>query len=434
MTQVCCNDQIGQLSIWRLDDKKNKRSIDANRSVNGGNLEATLRDDRFGSGMTLSGNPNILSEAQWDRIIGLVYQAALEPDLWSNVLLAIGEPLGANGGQLVTLAASSDTVLDNVLVMPVADEEKTQFDDLVERGEHLRANYCAVAPTMQPIYDYRHSSKDEIKRLSFYQEHAIPYGAAYYGGIVLKRDDSAFVAAAIFRDHDLGHLNGHEIAYLERLAPHLRRSVELSLQLPKRAVETGIRALFHAIKCAAVLFDDRGRVISTNAKADEILTARDGLAIRDQRLVATYGPVASSVTKEVWNAINDQTGATPHQNVRIRTPRVSDSTPYVIIVSPFVIRPELSSNRHAVAIILDPDDLSGSSVEWMKREYGLTPSEVRVADLLVHGLSVSEISVSRSCSIETVRSQLKSIMRKTGTKRQSEFLSLVLRTGGPSAF
>lgn len=57
--------------------------------------------------------------------------------------------------------------------------------------------------------------------------------------------------------------------------------------------------------------------------------------------------------------------------------------------------------------------------------YGLTNKELQITEQLVRGLSIKEISKEASISDHTVRSHVKSVLRKTRTSRQAELVSLV---------
>jgi DNA-binding CsgD family transcriptional regulator len=58
--------------------------------------------------------------------------------------------------------------------------------------------------------------------------------------------------------------------------------------------------------------------------------------------------------------------------------------------------------------------------------FGFTSSEVEVANGLLAGLSLEQIAESREVSQGTTRTQLKSLLHKTGTRRQGELIRLLL--------
>ena len=85
-----------------------------------------------------------------------------------------------------------------------------------------------------------------------------------------------------------------------------------------------------------------------------------------------------------------------------------------------------------VAVFLtDPNLQQPISVDNLVSVYGLTPSEAQVAITLANGHNIDEIAKTSNHSAHTIRSQLKSVFRKTGVSRQSELIKLLLT--GPFA-
>jgi DNA-binding CsgD family transcriptional regulator len=54
--------------------------------------------------------------------------------------------------------------------------------------------------------------------------------------------------------------------------------------------------------------------------------------------------------------------------------------------------------------------------------YNLTRAEADIANLLLEGLSLEQISEQRLVSLDTVRSQVKTLLAKTGSSRQSTLI------------
>jgi len=68
----------------------------------------------------------------------------------------------------------------------------------------------------------------------------------------------------------------------------------------------------------------------------------------------------------------------------------------------------------------------------MRQLYGLTPTEARLADLLMEGLEVREIAERAGTTLETARVHLKRVLSKTGARRQMELVRLMLSLPGDS--
>jgi DNA-binding CsgD family transcriptional regulator len=67
----------------------------------------------------------------------------------------------------------------------------------------------------------------------------------------------------------------------------------------------------------------------------------------------------------------------------------------------------------------------GPGPELLQALFDLTPAEARIASLLIDGKSVSLISKMQSVSLNTVRTQLKSVFVKTGVDRQVDLVRLL---------
>lgn len=109
----------------------------------------------------------------------------------------------------------------------------------------------------------------------------------------------------------------------------------------------------------------------------------------------------------------------------ILVPRPSGLMPWVLEILP--LRPE--SRGHfdglagAVVLVTDADAKRLPSERLLSQLYGLTPAEASLASSLVAGVSVAEHAALRGVSLSTVRTQVASILGKTGTRRQAELVS-----------
>ena len=64
---------------------------------------------------------------------------------------------------------------------------------------------------------------------------------------------------------------------------------------------------------------------------------------------------------------------------------------------------------------------------WLASEFGLTPAEMCVANLIAQGLGARAVARKLHRSHETIRNQLKTIFDKTDTHRQSALAVLIVR-------
>lgn len=76
-----------------------------------------------------------------------------------------------------------------------------------------------------------------------------------------------------------------------------------------------------------------------------------------------------------------------------------------------------------VGIGLQPQIAPGEDL--LRDLFALTRSEIALAGKLANGMTLSEVSETAGVGRETVRTHLKSVLRKTGTRRQSELTALL---------
>jgi DNA-binding CsgD family transcriptional regulator len=80
----------------------------------------------------------------------------------------------------------------------------------------------------------------------------------------------------------------------------------------------------------------------------------------------------------------------------------------------------------AGVLVLTPVTLpQAPPVELVQSLFDLTPAEARVARSLTIGATVEEIAATAGVSSNTVRTQVRGVLGKTGCRRQSEVVALL---------
>jgi DNA-binding CsgD family transcriptional regulator len=165
-----------------------------------------------------------------------------------------------------------------------------------------------------------------------------------------------------------------------------------------------------------------GRVVHANAPARRLL--KDGRILarnQDGFLVAAD----SGGTAPLRAAIAAVAGgdAAPEGAIAV-TPADGGDPVSVILV------PAGPAHPGAALFIADPEAGFSISDERLMSLYGLTRSEAQIVARLARGQTLEEIAAERGQQVNTVRTQVKSVFRKTNTRRQSDVIKLVL--SGPA--
>ena len=77
-------------------------------------------------------------------------------------------------------------------------------------------------------------------------------------------------------------------------------------------------------------------------------------------------------------------------------------------------------------VVSDPDRNRQISLEWLTQQYGLTPAERHLAELLVDGQRLDAAAATLGVTVGTARTRLKQILAKTDCHRQAELVRLAM--------
>jgi len=226
------------------------------------------------------------------------------------------------------------------------------------------------------------------------------------------------------RSHQQGPFTAPESAALESLLPHLQRAV--LIHDVRRRQHSEVAAVNHAAERGALPFlvvDDQGRLRYVSREAGQIIETTAALSVQQERLQLRNTGAAQGLPATL-PAIS--TGNGPAGVIRI--PRQDRTDLHLVhIALPLDDEAvELTQPMHHTAVYLhDPERCRAPDPALLIAMYDLTPSEARVASLMAEGLIVPEITRHSGTTRNTVRTQIKSIFRKTGTRRQTELVRLL---------
>jgi DNA-binding CsgD family transcriptional regulator len=178
--------------------------------------------------------------------------------------------------------------------------------------------------------------------------------------------------------------------------------------------------------CAGVIIaDNNGRVIETNRAAEFIVQLDDGLNICNGRLRSRRSFETAKIAKLIAGATGHKPGAAAG---RMLVGRYDGLPRYVLTVAPLRTNMAVDDRRLALIVVVDPQRHSPSETD-LAEFFGLSPAEARLAAALLTGKTLTQIADSTDVRITTLRTQLGSILRKVGARRQSDLIRILSSTG-----
>jgi DNA-binding CsgD family transcriptional regulator/PAS domain-containing protein len=364
------------------------------------------------------------------HLIGRVYDAALDDDVWPT--LAADIPQAFDSTSVVTAIVNNATSEAQFLIQSANFTPNSQHDyethfgrqDIwAARGAEL--GLSKVWASMDLVED------DELHRTEYYNDYCRPLGMAYVAGSVWRLDDTSTVIAAVHRPLLSGGYDEDDKQRVGLFMPHLQRALQMRQKLA--LADVGRQAALDGLErtgTATLVTDDQGRIIFANRLAEVLLREGDAVRVSAGRITALDRSVAERLRFLISGAIHAAAG---HAGIgaaggALAIPR-PDRLPLTILVAPF--RPARegfgAASPWAIIFFKDPETPSVTNMT-VRNLFGLTASEAGIAAALAEGASVDGLANAFGISLNTVRNHIKSILAKTGARRQAELVALILRS------
>jgi DNA-binding CsgD family transcriptional regulator/PAS domain-containing protein len=377
----------------------------------------------------------VVDELEYGRFVELVYDAALEPDLWPRALERLFDLVGGQCGALTwqnqatglggAIEARLDPEITGLYFGYFADRNPLQR---VERPHEFMRSWV---PRILTDEDWM--PKEDLVRTEYYNGFMRPLDvhSSMTVRLAARGLDAAFIN--IGRPERRGAFDAQDLERAHRLHPHLIHAFALGEKV------SGLQSLFSALSqtldhCAYGLFlvDGDGRVAHANAAAERLTGAGRGLQIAGGRLSADNQEEARRLHRLIAEASPLHE---PRAGGSMAVTSADGRAPLSILVAP--TRAQQLSMFHAgpcvMVCVTDPDAGVVVPVEQLRDLFGFTPGEARVALALLEGYSPREAARVLGLSFFTVRGHLARIFDKTGVKRQSALVALMLRAFGMNA-
>jgi DNA-binding CsgD family transcriptional regulator len=224
-----------------------------------------------------------------------------------------------------------------------------------------------------------------------------------------------------------------EKAQFGRLQPHLQLANELHSQLFQLQEEhDAAMEILDLLPIGVIVVDAKGKPLTRNRSAKNLLARHDGLTLRPDGLAATNGRHTAELRESIRRAISD----TPNgqecgcQVLPLQKP-TSEKPLGLVITALRRTNGDHDSDPAAVVFVHDPEASYATSEGLLRKLYGLTRAEARLAVLLSKDMSLKSAAQNLGITIGTARGHLKHIFSKTGTNRQAELVRLFVAGLGP---
>lgn len=281
------------------------------------------------------------------------------------------------------------------------------------------------------MHCHEHFDDHFVDASPFYQEFLISHGARYMTATKLMDNNEYLVLMGALRAVGKTPLNVEEIDVLGQIKQHLIKAMEIHMHLRTTYAESDIaKCLINQLRYPVLLVDDTRGIWLQNQAATSMLQQAECVVERNCML----GCLNAADDKNLMLAIrqlnlhdNTQLEAQSDKVFLRMQKRYQNSFvgAYVIAVRPQKVMWAFGTTPLAMVLLHDPALNSNLDPFIVAETFDLTPAEARVAVQMVNGLTVDGIAQKSGVSVNTVKSQIKSLFQKTGTSRQAELVSVI---------
>lgn len=347
-----------------------------------------------------------------EDIIDRIYEASVLPDFWPDVLRDFAGAAESREGVMVSVKGDELKWLTSSPLAEALVQENYKHEGGMERTKRLLARSHPGFLTDRDLF-----TEEEILTSPVYSDYLIPNGFGRGTATVIHLPEMQDIIIHAEGDHSDGPYGAETIARLDGLRPHLARSAMLSARLSFERARTSVETL-GGIGFAACAVRQDGTVLVGNARfeRDEAFwTTRlaDRIALHDRRgdqqLAASLAMILSDAGV---------------RSIPLR-PR-GEHMPGVLHVVP-VRRAahDLFNQAAAILVLTQTSRAPTPHTTLLQALFDLTATEADLAARIGSGQTVEHIALTGAKGVETVRTQLKSVLAKTGCHRQADLARLL---------
>lgn len=360
-----------------------------------------------------------------------LYEGPFEPNPFNRFLKKLREllelnvacfimrqPEGTDGGLLFVSSRRVDMTAVDTHDNPYTDRYYS-MDPMVDLPYRQLVTLDEVMPD------------DELESSEFYRIFLSQSNVRYMAGLDLKDVHGERFTVRLCRRKSEGNFNEAERAFIQLLAGHIERSVQIGMRLVHMDAERQMHtSAVSGRSIASITLNENCRVLRTNGAADLVLAAEDGIELA-RGILQTSQPELNERLKVMMHEMLDaqrREEVVPAQALAI--PRASGKADYELLVKAIPVDRyvETRNSPHLLVLINDPHNNPTVSMSALMELYQLTQSEARIAVLLSQGKTLDEVSATLGIARNTARAHLRAIYSKTGVTQQSMLVSLVLKS------
>ena len=376
---------------------------------------------------------------QAHEIILSIYDTALDPKNWPSVLDEICVFVGAVGALVIDIEG------DKTSGRLIPSLYTTNYDALIANA--YLDGHRSQELNDQDVFECYSNRKDRIELVS---DHVLAasreelelranvvamksIGLRYRAGALLNKDLKSKDRFGFQFNSDQGPLNSENVRKASILLPHIAKALDVSRPMIQLSAKYNqIIDAINMLKTGVCIIDHKQRVVAKNLEFERQTEGYSVFSIeRDGRLTfsnQTNAKMASDMFSST--KFHGRFGARPRKEALGETVH-SDIRELCIEITPLQGAAYGDGNLSKGSVVFSLDTSQNADIDFEKfsSSFGFTPAETKVLQLLSSGLTNPQIADCSNKSVETINTQVKSLLSKTMTSNRTQLIRLASQTG-----
>lgn len=359
-----------------------------------------------------------------DRLVDLIYDAALDDALWPRVLEGVADRAGAQPANLLQINVVdghgfglSARTPDDTIATYFSQWARRNPLGLVDDAGDYRSGW-----TPRITFDRECLDRSLLERSEYWNEFLVPVGAHHMIVMRLALRGDNMTSIGLGRPNRGGPFEEDALASVRPFHRHLIRAERIWRVLGLRQAELDRFDTLLASSTQALFFvDDEHKVLRRTEPAEAIVQRGTALRLVAGRLRAVDGVADTELRRAFAVAL---AGGTPLPVTL--TGRAFEETLSLSVARLGERALAGVTGARSLLVSIRPMAVPDEN-RTLRARYGLTAAETSLALALGKGGSLADIAAQRGVSVHTVRNQLSAVFDKTGCRRQQDLVRLLAR-------
>lgn len=349
-------------------------------------------------------------------LVDRIYEAAVIPELWPDVCDRLAAAVDGYATCVLGVAPGGAVrwVSSERIEEPLTSYSKSEL-----RFENPRPERSMRLFPFAFTRDVDVMTMEEIENDPIYNTFLRPAGVGWSMGSALPEPSGHTLIFDFMRRTELGPFETKHLDIVNGLKGDLARATLVSSRMIFQQARSIANALSIVGLPAAVVGEGQ-QVLAMNEEM-EALSPR--IRTGAQNRLSLDQSAANTLLQQSFDLLQGSEGPRVQSLPMAATP---DAPAMVLHVLPVRRSARDIFSRGLAVVLATPVGPGGPpSIGVLSGLFDLTPGEARVARELASGAGIETVATTLKLSVETVRSYLKRIFLKTGTRRQPELVGLL---------